>query len=241
MEYRRLENGRVEKRLVLDRLRALGDTEVVRIKRTKFGIRANAALGIYHRDLDALARAIGRDDTLAIALIESGIYEARVLGSKLFDPRSLTPELMQQWVETFENWEVCDSFCMGLFTRSAYALTKAAQWVEDDREFVKRAGFVTMAAYGFADKQAGNEVFERLLPSLVRHADDPRMYVKKAVNWALRNIGKRNPDLRRSAIATARTILESPQPSARWIAKHALKELQKPGLKTLDYPRAVYR
>lgn len=230
---------------VLGILHDMADPEKVKTKQVKFGITANHSLGVYQKDLNTLAKTIGRDknnnNDLAVALFDSGIYEARLLCSKIYDPAALTEQLMEEWVVTFESWEICDSFCMGFFAKSAHARTKAFQWSEDAAEFVKRAGFALMAGYSFADKQAGNEIFQQFLHVIEREATDERLYVKKAVNWALRNIGKRNIDLRTSALATANRILQLESTSAQWIARDALRELQKPSTKILDYPRAVYR
>ena len=226
-------------------LEGMANPEKVKFKQEKFGVAAHNALGIYHKDLKILAkkitREIGHDDALALALFDSGIYEARLLCSKIFTPDALTPQLMEKWVATFENWEICDSFCMGLFCKSEFALPKADEWTRRESEFVKRAGFVIMAAYGFAHKKADNAVFESFLPIIEREAGDDRLYVKKAVNWALRNIGKRNNDLNRAAIACAHKIADSEIKSAKWIASNALKELESPTRKTLDYPRHIYR
>ncbi len=114
----------------------------------------------------------------------------------LYDYRAITPELMEKWVQTFENWEICDSFCMSYFAKTPYAVEKALEWSAREPEFEKRAGFVMMTSYCTVDKTAGNEVFEQFLPVIAREATDEQLYVKKAVNWALRNVGKRNVDLR---------------------------------------------
>lgn len=219
----------------------MADPEKVRTKQIKFGITANHALGVYQKDLHALAKTIGRNNDLAVALFDSGIYEARLLCSKIYDPAALTERLMEEWVVTFENWEICDSFCMGFFAKSEHAQSKAFQWSESPAKFVKRASFTLMAAYGFADKQAGNEIFQQFLCVIEREATDERLYVKKAVNWALRNIGKRNIDLRTSAIAMANRILQLDHKSAQWVARNALQELQNPRTKMRDYPRGTYR
>jgi 3-methyladenine DNA glycosylase AlkD len=148
---------------------------------------------------------------------------------------------MDQWAATFETWEICDSFCMGFFAQSPHALAKAFEWSAHDAEFMKRAGFVIMAAYSFADKLAGNEVFAQFLPVIEREAHDGRIYVKKGVNWALRNVGKRNVDLNALAIAAAQRILTLDCKSAQWIAKDAINELTKPDAKILNYPRRRYK
>ncbi len=226
---------------ILAELKCLSNPDKVAYKRQKFGIVAHNSLGIYHADLKDIAKRIGRNDDLALALFDTGIYEARLLCAKTFKPASITPELMEKWVVTFENWEICDTFCMGFFAKSQHAIPKALEWAGRSAEFEKRAGFAIMAAYGFADKKTGNEVFEQFLPLIEREAHDDRLYVKKAVNWALRNIGKRNIDLHATAIEIAQRILKIENKSAQWIASDALKQLQKPGVNILDYPRAVYR
>ena len=226
---------------VLRTLHSMADPEKVKTKHAKFGITENHSLGVYQKDLNALAKTIGRDNDLAVALFDSGIYEARLLCSKIYDPAALTEKLMEEWVVTFENWEICNSFCMGFFAKSEHARIKAFQWSGNAAEFVKRAGFVLMASYGSADKQAGNAIFHQFLCVIEREATDERLYVKKAVNWALRNIGKRNIDLRSSAIATANRLLQLERTSAQWIARDALRELQNPSTRMRDYPRRTYR
>jgi len=226
---------------VLAYLHDLQDYEKVSYKEQKFGIIANNSLGIYHKDLKLLAKKIGKDNRLAIQLFDSGIYEARILCSKIFNPKDLTEELLEKWVKTFENWEICDSFCMGLVAKSNFALAKILEWTLRTPEFEKRAGFTIMASYCMADKHAENAIFEQFLPIIIREAHDDRIYVKKAVNWALRNIGKRNIDLQQHAIAVANEILQQESKSAKWIAKDALRELQKENARTSDYPRHIYR
>jgi len=226
---------------VIARLRSMADPEKVVLKEKKFGIISRNPLGVYHKDLKALAKEIGQDNELAIKLFDSGIYEARLLCSKLFKPKDVTEELMEKWVSTFENWEICDSFCMGLFAKNKLAVKKIQEWQKREPEFEKRSAFTIIAAYCMADKHADNEVFESFLPIIKKAADDERIYVKKAVNWALRNIGKRNRDLHQSAISTARELLQMDNKSAQWIAKDALRELEKPQVRMSDYPRAIYR
>lgn len=226
---------------VIEALNLLQDPKKVVFKQRKFGIVSNHSLGIYHSELKLIAKDIGQDNELALALFDSGIYEGRILCSKIFRAKELSPNLMEKWVVTFENWEVCDSFCMGLFAKSQWALPKILEWTKRSPEFQKRAGFATLASYCMADKQSGNEVFEQFLPIIKREATDERLYVKKAVNWALRNIGKRNRDLNEMAIETAEEILLLKSKAAQWIAKDALRELRKDGIRMSDYPRSEYR
>ncbi|WMX16630.1 DNA alkylation repair protein [Aureispira sp. CCB-E] len=226
---------------VIKELRALANPEKVDFKQKKFGVIAQNALGIYQKDLKELAKEIGKNSTLAKALFETNIYEARLLCSKLFNPKDLTEDLMEKWVVTFENWEICDSFSMGVFARSPLAIPKAIEWSTRTEEFEKRASFATIAGYCMADKKAANSTFEQFFPLLYQAADDQRIYVKKAVNWALRSIGKRNVDLNKRAIEEAQKIKQLEFKSAQWIAKDALKELEKETVNILDYPRSIYR
>lgn len=226
---------------IIERLYELQDPEKILLKEKKFGIIAHNSLGIYHKDLKIIAKEIGKDNTLAIELFDSGIYEARLLCSKIFHIKDLTEPLMEKWVKTFENWEICDSFSMGLFAKSKFALAKILEWTERTPEFEKRAGFAMMAAYCMADKKSDNDLFEQFFPIIIREANDERLYVKKAVNWALRNIGKRNVDLKHQAINVANLLLKNKTPPANWIAKNALSELQKTGIRSSDYPRDIYR
>jgi 3-methyladenine DNA glycosylase AlkD len=226
---------------IISELKKLGDKDKVILKEKKFGIIANNSLGIYHNDLKELAKQIDKDNQLAIKLFDSGIYEARILCSKLYNINDLTESLMEKWATTFENWEICDTFCMGLFAKSKFAISKAIEWTDRENEFEKRAGFTIIAAYCMADKKANNEIFEQFLPIINRHSTDDRIYVKKAVNWALRNIGKRNADLNKKAIKVATDLLKIDNKTATWIAKDALKELQGQSVNILDYPREIYR
>lgn len=166
---------------IIDLLKAQADPDKVAFKETKFGIVSHNALGIYQAELKAIAKKIPKDDAIALALFDSHIYEARLLCSKIFDPTSLTEALMDRWTDTFENWEICDSFCMGLFAKSTYAVPKAIEWSKRAETFVKRAGFTTMAAYCTADRVASNEVFQQFFPIIKRASTDERLYVKKAV------------------------------------------------------------
>ena len=226
---------------VLDRLNALANPDKIELKKTRAGLVAHNSLGIYHRDLDVLAKEIGKDSQLGDALFDTGIYEARLLCSKIFDPADLTEGLMEKWVVTFENWEVCDSFCMGFFVQSGFAVQKAEEWSTREGEFNKRAAFAIMAAFGFANKESANQVFKEFLILVERESTDARLYVKKAVNWALRNIGKRNVDLQIAAIECAHNIMAKDDKASVWIGRNALKELESPKANELDYPRSIYR
>jgi 3-methyladenine DNA glycosylase AlkD len=226
---------------VIDTLHKLVSLEKVAFKTTKFGIVADNSLGIYHKDLKELAKRIGTDSKLAIQLFDSGIYEARILCSKIFDTKELTNDLLEKWVATFENWEICDSFCMGLFAKSTFAVPKILEWSKRENEFEKRAAFAIMAAYCMADKKADNSVFENFFPILIREANDDRLYVRKAVNWALRNIGKRNIDLNKKVLSIASEIVKIDTKCSKWIGSDAIKQLTRENVNILDYPRVIYR
>ena len=226
---------------IITELKEKASPEKILIKESKFGVTSNNALGIYHKDLKELAKRLPKDDELAIQLFESNIYEARLLCSKIFNPNNLTESLMEKWVSTFENWEICDSFCMGLFAKSEYAVSKAIEWTKRKKEFEKRAGFTIIAALCMADKEANNDIFVQFFPIIKRDCLDERLYVKKAVNWALRNIGKRNIDLNKKSILVARQIAQINDKTAKWIASNALKELENENVRISDYPRKIYR
>lgn len=225
----------------ITRLRSLADPEKATFKQAKYNIVTNNALGIYMKDLNVLAKEIGKNTDLALALFDTGLYDARILCSKIMRPKEVTEKMMEYWTPTFENWEICDSFSMGLYSKSPFAVQKINEWSSRFPEFEKRAAFATLSSYCMADKKASNEVYEAFFPLLVREATDNRIYVKKAVNWALRSIGKRNKDLNKSAVNVAYKISEIDSKAAQWIAKDAIKELSGKKLNVLDYPRAIYR
>lgn len=226
---------------VLVALDQLKNADKVSFKEQKFGIISKNALGIYHQDLKLIAKEVGQDNHLALQLFDSEIYEARLLCSMIFNPKDLTEDLMEKWVITFENWEICDSFCMALFSKSQYALSKIDEWSDRKPEFEKRASFATIASYCIANKTSDNKIFEAFFPLIIQEANDDRIYVKKGINWALRNIGKRNVDLHKKAIEVAHEMFQFDSKSAQWIAKNALSELQKEGVRCSDYPRYLYR
>jgi len=191
----------------------------------RYGINPDNTLGVSIPTLRAMAREIGKDHQLAEELWASGIHEARILASIIADPDQVTEEQMERWVANFDSWDVCDQVCSNLFDKTRFAYQKAIEWSGGEAEFIKRAGFAMMAALAVHDKRAGDERFEPFFLSIVRQATDERNYVKKAVNWALRNIGKRNRQLNNRAIAIAREIAQIDSQVARWIANDALKEL----------------
>ncbi len=194
----------------------------------RYGIRAEGALGVSAPVLRAKAREIGRDHDLALALWASGVREARVLAALIAEPSRVTRPLMDRWARDFDSWDICDAVCCNLFDRTTLAWTVAVEWARREPEFVKRAGFVLMAALAVHDKAAPDRRFLPFLKLVEGAADDERNFVRKAVNWALRQIGKRSPGLRLAAVRTARRIAAAHQTGgARWIAADALRELQR--------------
>jgi 3-methyladenine DNA glycosylase AlkD len=191
----------------------------------RFGIRPAQALGVSIPTLRKMAKAIGRNHALALALWDSGIHEARILASMIDEPRLVSAQQMEEWVNDFDAWDVCDQVCGNLYDKTPYAYQKAVQWCQQEKEFVRRAGFVMMAELAVHDKQAPDEVFMQFFPLIKHYADDERNFVKKAVNWALRQIGKRNGHLRTLALQSASDIQRMDSNTARWVAKDALKEL----------------
>jgi 3-methyladenine DNA glycosylase AlkD len=209
---------------VIDKLKSLASPEAVE-GMARFGINPDHTLGIAIPTLRGLAGEIGRDHRLALDLWESGIHEARILACFIDDPRQVTEAQMELWVRDFDSWDVCDQCCSNLFDRTPYAYQKAVEWSGRSEEFVKRAGFVLMASLALHDKKAGDAQFEQFFPLIAREATDERNFVKKAVNWALRGIGKRGRRLNLLAVETAGQIAQLDSKSARWIASDALREL----------------
>jgi 3-methyladenine DNA glycosylase AlkD len=193
----------------------------------RFGINTNRALGGSRLpDLRALAKRIGPDHGLAQQLWRSKVHEARLLAPMVDDPAQVTEGQMEAWAKDFDSWDVVDAVCCTLFDKTPFAWEKAVEWSDREEEFVKRAGFTLMACLAVHDKTATDSKFESLLPIIEREAGDRRNYVRKAVNWALRQIGKRNLTLNRTAIRTAERILEAGPRPARWVASDSLRELR---------------
>jgi len=192
----------------------------------RFGISSHNTLGISIPTLRKLAKRIGKDHALAQQLWASGIHEARLLAGFIDDPKQVTKKQMDAWAKDFDSWDIVDQVCSNLFDKTPYAYEKVTQWSKSREEFVKRAGFALLAALSVHDKTAEDEVFISYFPIIKREAVDERNYVRKAVNWALRQIGKRNKRLNKEAIALAEEISRIDSKAARWIAADALRELK---------------
>jgi 3-methyladenine DNA glycosylase AlkD len=191
----------------------------------RFGVDNSRAYGVPVPELRKLAKAIKKNHPLALELWDTGIHEARILATMIDDAALVTPEQLDAWVADFYAWDICDQACGNLFDRTPFAIEKAIAYCANEQEYIKRAGFVLMAEFAVHNKKAPDEMFISLLPIMEREAWDGRNFVIKAVNWALRQIGKRNPQLRVLAIATAQRILLQENKSAKWIATNALQEL----------------
>lgn len=211
-------------RQLIAELRQCGDAEVLAGQR-RFGITPKTEqIGIRVPILRSLAKPHRKEHELAMALWKSGLHEARILASFIADPRQVTPQLMDAWVADFDSWDICDQVCGNLFDKTPYAIEKAVTWSSCKPEFVKRAGFVLVATMAVHRKELSNDELAQFFPIIEREAGDARNFVKKAINWALRQLGKRNAVLHREAIACAKRLLESELPTTVWIARDALRE-----------------
>jgi 3-methyladenine DNA glycosylase AlkD len=191
----------------------------------RYGIVAPKAFGVSVVSIQQLAKRLGRNHELAAALWETGWYEARMLTAFVADPKLVTLAQMDRWARDFDNWAICDTLCFHIFDRTPHAWRKIEQWSWRREEFVKRAAFALLASVALHDKAAADAPFLDALPLVEQGASDPRNFVKKAVSWALRSIGKRNRTLQTVAIDLARQLAESSEPAARWIGKDALRDL----------------
>ncbi len=210
---------------VIARLEDLADPNT-RAGMERFGIRTGKALGVSMPKLRALAKECGRDHALAGKLWASGVHEARILATLLEEPDAVTEKQAEKWAADFDSWDVCDQCCLNLFQRLSFAHELASRLSAREVEFVKRSGFALMAVLAVHDRTSGDEVFEKFLTIIKKQSTDERNFVRKAVNWALRQIGKRNMALNKKAIRTAAEIAKIDSRAARWIAADALRELR---------------
>jgi 3-methyladenine DNA glycosylase AlkD len=199
---------------------------------SRYGIEAKRAFGVPMGTLLMLAKRLGKDHALSLALWESGWYEARLLAALVGDPERVTRRQMNAWAAGFENWADCDTVCFKLFDRTPFAWEKARQWSTSPRELVKRGGFVLMACLAAHDKAAPDESFLALLPLIGKGASDERNFVKKGVSWALRMIGRRNLALNAAALEVSKRLAQSEEAPCRWVGKDALRELASPKVRS---------
>ncbi|HEU5262824.1 MAG TPA: DNA alkylation repair protein [Gemmatimonadales bacterium] len=198
----------------------------------RYGIRAARVFGVSVGTLQSLAKQLGKDHALATALWRSGWYEARLLAALVDDAERVTRRQMNAWAAGFENWADCDTVCFHLFDRTPFAWEKTRQWAKSPREFVKRAAFALMACLALHDKAAPDKRFLAMLPLIEKGARDERNFVKKAVSWALRSIGRRNVALNAAAVAVAKRLALSEDSAPRWIGRDALRELASPNVRS---------
>jgi len=209
---------------ILQKLKTHGSRENIE-GMARFGITTERRLGVSVPEMRRIARECGKDHPLSIRLWNSGVPEARIVASMIADPSEMTAAEIDRWVSEFDSWDVCDQVCMNLFERTPFAGKKIRQWSRREEEFVRRAAYALIACLAWHDKDAPDVVFTGFLPIIKRGATDERNFVKKSVNWALRNIGKRNPRLNRAAVSTAKEISRLDSKSARWIGADAIREL----------------
>jgi 3-methyladenine DNA glycosylase AlkD len=231
---------------VLAEIAPLGSDEA-RAGMARYGIATAHAFGVSVYELRRVAKGLGRDHDLALALWATGNHEARLLASMVDDPAAVTEAQMEAWAAAFDSWDVCDQVTSNLFDKTPFAYDKVREWSAAEDEWVKRAAFATAAALAVQDREAADERFLEILELCRREAGDDRNFVKKAVNWALRNIGKRDLALHAAAVATAEAVLAEAEEraaadrkdpaarSGRWIARDALRELRSE--KTLERVR----
>lgn len=196
----------------------------------RYAIPSNKAFGVAMRDMKVLGKKLGRNHELAAALWDTGVYEARMVCSFVDDPALVTPAQMDRWCRDFDNWAICDTICFHLFDRTPHAWAKATQWSRKRNEFEKRTAFALLWSLSVHDKRATDEQFVQGLALIERAAGDERHFVKKAVNMALRAIGKRNRTLNAAAVAVARRLADSQEAAARWVGRDALRELTSPAV-----------
>ena len=209
---------------IIKKLESLSNQEAVK-GMVRYGINPRNNLGVSVYKLREIAKEIGYDHDLAIKLWDLDIHDTRLLACFIDDPNKVTSEQMDLWVNDFDSWDICDQACTSLFDLNPLAWTKVFEWAKRDEEFVKRGAFALIAGLSVHDKRASDKKFEQFFPLIKKHSIDERNYVKKAVNWALRNIGKRNVSLNKQTIELSKDILKIDSKAAKWIARNALKEL----------------
>ena len=217
-------------KMALSALKAVANKSAVQ-GYAKFGISTKNAIGVSIPDIRKIAKNLGKDSRLAEELWNSKLHEARLLAPLVIDPALVTERQMDKWANDLNSWNVCDQCCGNLFDKTPFARKKAIEWSKQKKEYVKRAGFVLMAALAVHDKTLDDAIFIRFLPIIEREAYDERNFVKKAVNWALRQIGKRNTHLNRCALDSAMRIRAQGSKSAKWIASDAIRELTSESVK----------
>ena len=212
---------------VLATLKRLSKARIREEMSSRYGIVTSNAFGVRMSDMQQVAKRLGHNHALALALWETGNYEARIVAGFVAEPERVTPALMDRWCRDFDNWGICDTVCFKLFDRIPHAFGKVAQWVGRRDEFQKRAAFALLACLALHDKRADNKAFMQCLPLIEAAATDERNFVKKGVSWALRAIGGRNEELKSEAVALARRLSSAADRTSRWVGKDVLRALTK--------------
>jgi 3-methyladenine DNA glycosylase AlkD len=192
----------------------------------RYGMTAEGRLGVSVPIMRKIAGEVGKDHDLSLQLWKTGILEARIVAAMIGEPERLTEDQMEEWVKDLNSWDVCDQVCMNLFEKTPFVWKKILEWSEREEEFVKRSAYTLIACAAWHFKNEKDDKFIKLLPVIKKGASDDRNFVKKAVSWALRNIGKRNPELNRAAIEVAEEIQLLDSKAARWVARDAVRELR---------------
>jgi 3-methyladenine DNA glycosylase AlkD len=228
-EFKKRQKGMDVVKTIIQDLKTGSKSDYIK-KLEHFGIETKYALGTPMPYIRHLAKAYKKRHDLALQLWETKIHEARLLATVIDDPKEVTRKQAEAWVKDLSSWDICDQLCMNLLDRTAFAVDLINEFVKRENEFEKRAGFAMIAAYTIHNKKAKDEVFIGFLDLIIEHAYDGRNFVKKAVNWALRSIGKRNENLRQIAMAVSKELLTTEDKTAGWIARDALKELEAKGI-----------
>jgi 3-methyladenine DNA glycosylase AlkD len=210
---------------IIKKLKSLSNPKAVE-GMARFGINPKNTYGVSIPNLRRLAKEIGKNHDVAQKLWLSGIHEARILAGMVDNPEMVTEKQMDDWIKDFDSWDVCDQVCMNLFDKLPFAFEKAIKLTGEKEEFVKRSGFTLMACLACHEKNSSDEEFKRFFPLIKKYSTDDRNFVRKAVNWALRQIGKRDKNLNIEAIRTAKEILKMDSKTAKWIATDAIRELE---------------
>ena len=194
---------------------------------TRFGIVSDKAFGVSMANIQKVAKPLGRNHALAGALWQTGWYEARMLASLIDEPAEVTPAQMDRWCRDFDNWGICDTVCFKLFDQTPHAFAKVTRWSASQEEFVKRGAFALLASLALHDKRSPDTAFLKTLPLIEKAASDDRNFVRKGVSWALRGIGHRSPRLHKAALDLGERLAASPDATARWIGKDAIRDLSR--------------
>jgi 3-methyladenine DNA glycosylase AlkD len=215
---------------VLAALKRLGSKKV-REGMARYAIPSHNALGVPMNKMQQVARQFGRNHELALALWETGVYEARTVAAYVDDPARVTPAQMERWCRDFDSWAIVDTVCFVLFDRTPHAFAKIEEWAGRKDEFQKRAAFALLACVALHNKTADEQAFLDCLPLVEQAAGDERNFVKKGVSWAIRSVGRRSLALNSAAIAVCKRMAASPHSAAQWVGKTALKELASPAIR----------